>query len=80
MNERCSCAGSELDSAGNDEESLAPRIRARFAAAWGEMAGACSAFEWVALGYLAVSGMIIAAFHKNLAAPALHLALRVAIA
>jgi membrane-associated phospholipid phosphatase len=80
MNERSSCAGSELDAAGNDEESFASRMCARFAAAWREMAGACGAFEWVALCYLAVSGMLIAAFHKNLAAPALHLALRVTIA
>jgi membrane-associated phospholipid phosphatase len=35
------------------------------AAAW----GACGAFEWVALGYLTLSGTLIAAFAENLAHP-----------
>src|SRR5229473_5241942 len=35
------------------------------AAAW----GACGAFEWLALGYLAASSALIAAFAENLAHP-----------
>lgn len=53
---------------------------ARAGAWWQEGVAACGAFEWVALGYLGISGALIAAFHRNLSAAPLHLGLRGAIA
>ncbi|HKV60472.1 MAG TPA: phosphatase PAP2 family protein [Candidatus Acidoferrum sp.] len=45
---------------------LAGAIRRYFAEAW----AACGAFEWIALGYLAISSALIAWFAENLAHPA----------
>jgi hypothetical protein len=45
--------------------AIAAWIAREAAAAW----GACGAFEWVALGYLAASSALIAAFAENLAHP-----------
>ena len=47
---------------------------------WREALAACGAFEWVAFAYLGISGALIAISHRNLEWPALHLALRAAIA
>lgn len=41
------------------------RIAYEFAAAW----AACGAFEWIALGYLGLSSLLIALFAQNLAHP-----------
>src|SRR5260370_10661157 len=64
----------EVGTAGGDESAVsfeqgANGITALFireaAAAW----AACGAFEWGALGYLAISSALIAAFADNLAHP-----------
>src|SRR5467141_4905946 len=64
----------EVGTAGGDDHAAgiergANGITAWFireaAAAW----AACGAFEWVALGYLAISSALIAAFAENLAHP-----------
>jgi membrane-associated phospholipid phosphatase len=47
------------------EQGIARWIARTAAAAW----AACGAFEWVALGYLAVSSSLIALFAENLAHP-----------
>ena len=49
------------------QENLVAGFTGELAAAW----CACGAFEWVALGYLSVSAVLIAAFHANLAHPLL---------
>src|SRR5262249_14318656 len=36
---------------------------------WEAIGAACGAFEWIALGYLAVSSALIAIFAENLAHP-----------
>ncbi len=64
----------------NEENPLAWRHRAGLAAWWGELAGACGAFEWLALGYLGISGVLLVVFDRNLATAPLHIGLRVAIA
>jgi membrane-associated phospholipid phosphatase len=48
------------------KESLAALVAREAVAAW----AACGAFEWLALGYLALSCVLIAAFAENLAHPA----------
>jgi hypothetical protein len=48
-----------------DKQGIARWIPREAAAAW----AACGAFEWVALGYLAVSCVLIAVFAENLAHP-----------
>jgi hypothetical protein len=40
-------------------------LQREFAEAW----GACGVFEWIALGYMALSGVLIAIFARNLAHP-----------
>ena len=47
------------------KQGIAALITQETVAAW----GACGAFEWVALGYLAASGALIAVFAENLAHP-----------
>src|SRR6266436_7720004 len=47
------------------EQGIAAWIIREAAAAW----AACGAFEWLALGYLAASSVLIAAFAENLAHP-----------
>jgi membrane-associated phospholipid phosphatase len=49
-----------------DGKGLAALVAREAGAAW----AACGAFEWVALGYLAVSSALIAMFAENLAHPA----------
>jgi membrane-associated phospholipid phosphatase len=44
---------------------IAARIAQEFAATW----AVCGAFEWIALGYLALSSMLIALFAENLTHP-----------
>jgi membrane-associated phospholipid phosphatase len=80
MNDRSSWTGVNLETQSCEEESAASRAVARLTAARSEIIAACGEFEWIALSYLAISGMLIAAFHKNLATPALHIGFRVAIA
>ena len=46
-------------------EGIAERLRRALAAGW----AACGAFEWIALGYLALSSMLIASFAHHLAHP-----------
>jgi len=53
-----------LESPGPSTGSIAG-IRVELAASW----ASCGAFEWVALGYLAVSAMLIALFSRHLAHP-----------
>jgi membrane-associated phospholipid phosphatase len=48
-----------------EKEGIAARFIREAAAAW----GACGAFEWVALGYLAASSALITIFAENLAHP-----------
>ncbi len=48
-----------------EKPGVAALIAREAAAAW----AACGAFEWIALGYLAVSSTLIAAFAENLAHP-----------
>lgn len=47
--------------AGKESAEILQRLRRELAAAW----EACGAFEWVALGYLAVSSALIAMFSEN---------------
>ncbi len=55
---------------------IAEALRQELAAAW----AACGAFEWVALGYLGVSGALIVAFAENLAHPVRLLGLQACVA
>lgn len=48
------------------EKRLAATLRKECAAAW----AACGSFEWTALGYLALSSLLIARFAENLSHPA----------
>jgi membrane-associated phospholipid phosphatase len=48
-----------------EKQGIAALIAREAAVAW----AACGAFEWIALGYLAVSSVLIAAFAENLAHP-----------
>jgi membrane-associated phospholipid phosphatase len=48
-----------------EAEGIAALVQRELAAAW----AACGAFEWVALGYLAVSSSLIVFFAENLAHP-----------
>src|SRR5467141_2910377 len=75
----------EVGTAGGDDRAAgiergASGITAWFireaAAAW----AACGAFEWVALGYLATSSALIAAFAENLAHPMKLFGLQAAVA
>jgi membrane-associated phospholipid phosphatase len=50
-------------------ESEAPRLRLRLKRVFVETWAACGAFEWLALGYLAVTSVLIAIFAENLAYP-----------
>jgi membrane-associated phospholipid phosphatase len=52
--------------AGTDNADILQVLQRELTAAW----RACGAFEWVALGYLAVSSALIAMFAENLAHPA----------
>jgi hypothetical protein len=54
-----------LGAAGSKESGIAVAISNELAAAW----AACGAFEWVALGYLALSGLLIALFAQNVPHP-----------
>ncbi len=58
------------------QESLAAGIARELADAW----RACGAFEWVALGYLSLSAVLIAAFHANLAHPLLFFSAQACVA
>lgn len=51
---------------------LGEQINQELTAAW----DACGAFEWVALGYLGISSLLIAAFHEHLRNPLTLLALQ----
>ncbi|MGH9675756.1 MAG: phosphatase PAP2 family protein [Candidatus Acidiferrum sp.] len=51
---------------GNERADLLQSLRREITAAW----RACGAFEWVALGYLAVSSALITLFSENVAHPA----------
>src|SRR6266436_4287765 len=48
-----------------EKKGIAARVTQETVAAW----AACGAFEWVALGYLAISSALIAVFAENLAHP-----------
>ena len=56
--------------------SFAGRLRREIAEAW----AACGAFEWVALGYLGISGAMIVGFARNLTHPTRLLALQAFVA
>jgi len=59
-----------------DKQGVARWVAREAAAAW----AACGAFEWVALGYLAASSALIAAFAENLAHPMKLFGLQAAVA
>ena len=57
--------GSGATAAGADNLGIVQLLQLEIATAW----RACGAFEWVALGYLALSSTLIAMFAENLAHP-----------
>jgi len=59
-----------------EKQGIAAWITREVAEAW----AACGAFEWVALGYLATSSALIAAFAENLAHPAKLIGVQVLVA
>jgi membrane-associated phospholipid phosphatase len=59
-----------------EKQGLAALLAREAAAAW----AACGAFEWIALGYLAVSSALIAAFAGNLAHPVKLLGVQILVA
>ena len=65
-----------LAGGGAREAGILNLLGREMAAAW----EACGAFEWVALGYLALSGLLIALFAENLPHPARLLALQAFVA
>ena len=58
-------AGAAAPCAESFEETIPERVYGALAASW----AACGAFEWAALGYLALSLALIAAFSRHLAHP-----------
>ena len=48
--------------------------------AWESTLDACGAFEWIAIGYLAVSSMLIASFAENVPHPMRLIALQMVVA
>src|SRR5712692_967550 len=52
-----------------------PRERRAALAAVSEVVRSCGAFEWVALGYLSVSSLLLTLFQRNLPSAPLHIAL-----
>jgi membrane-associated phospholipid phosphatase len=61
---------------GRDGEHILARLLQELAAAW----AACGTFEWVALGYLGISSVLIALFAENLAHPVRLLGAQVSVA
>jgi membrane-associated phospholipid phosphatase len=61
---------------GTQEAGFLDLVQHEFAAAW----EACGAFEWVALGYLALSGLLIALFAENVQHPVRLLVLQSVVA
>ncbi|HYL11146.1 MAG TPA: phosphatase PAP2 family protein [Candidatus Acidoferrales bacterium] len=58
------------------DENLAAGLARELASAW----RACGEFEWVALGYLSLSAVLIAVFHANLAHPLLLVSVQACVA
>ena len=58
-------SASDAPSFGVEERGLAALIAREAAVTW----AACGAFEWIAVGYLALSSTLIATFAENLAHP-----------
>lgn len=59
-----------------DWDSFSARVARELTAAW----SACGAFEWVALGYLGISSVLIASFHEHLRSPVTLLGLQASVA
>ncbi|HXN22554.1 MAG TPA: phosphatase PAP2 family protein [Candidatus Dormibacteraeota bacterium] len=58
------------------QQLIAARIGRELVAAW----SACGAFEWMGLGYLAISAALVMSFHKHLKNPLSLLALQASVA
>jgi membrane-associated phospholipid phosphatase len=58
----------------------AERLRCLIARAFAAVSATCGAFEWIALGYLGLSSVLVALFAENLAHPARLLSTQAAVA